>query len=203
MISRAPFSKPAKTTYKMPRHKYKKRFCLRCPVDFRPTTGNQRYCVACTDRERFKDKVVFAGVECWLWQGARFKNGGYGQFREYRKRNSARAHVFAWRLWRGAVPAGLYVLHKCDNPPCVNPNHLFLGTAKDNSDDCGRKGRNGTTRHPEIVRGARNGMAKLTDGAVRAIRKSTSKLRVAAKCYGVSESTISRIRLGKTWRHVA
>lgn len=187
----------------MPRYKYTKRSCFRCAVNFRPTTGNQRYCIGCTDAERFKDKVAFAGTQCWLWKGGRFKNGDYGQFREYRRHNPTRAHVFAWRLWRGPIPVGLWVLHKCDNPPCVNPSHLFLGDNTANMRDCAAKGRNGITRHPEIVRGTRNGMAKLTDGAVRAIRKSTSKLRIAAKRYGVSESTISLIRLGKIWRHVS
>lgn len=91
--------------------------------------------------ERFWLKVAQA-EGCWLWLGAKGRRG-YGYLHRGGKtdRHPIRAHRASWEIHFGAIPAGLWVLHKCDNPPCVNPNHLFLGTRKDNMDDCASKGR--------------------------------------------------------------
>lgn len=92
--------------------------------------------IHCTEREigRFWRKVVKTDT-CWVWRGhvkhARFRFRGTSDY----------AHRFSWRLHRGPVPDGLFVLHHCDNPPCVNPDHLFLGTQSDNMRDRDRKGR--------------------------------------------------------------
>lgn len=76
--------------------------------------------------------------DCWMWTGARMRGeGSYGRFR------NRLAHRVAWELFKGPIPFGLYVLHRCDNPPCVNPEHLFLGTQQDNMDDAHQKGRGG------------------------------------------------------------
>ena len=86
------------------------------------------------------------------------------------------------------------MLHSCDNPRCVNPNHLFLGTQKDNVHDCMDKGR--------LARGERSGMAKLTDAAVRAIRLSSLTQVELGKKYGVGQAQISEVIRRNAWRHV-
>lgn len=78
--------------------------------------------------------------ECWVWHGTSERNG-YGRARYRGKRYSA--HRLSWILHHGTIGKGLWVLHKCDNPACVNPHHLLLGTSKDNTDDMTRKGRDG------------------------------------------------------------
>lgn len=82
------------------------------------------------------------GTRCWEWTGCRVR--GYGQL--FRAPGTPdRTHRISWELAHGAIPPGMYVCHKCDNPPCVNPEHLFVGTSSDNHRDCVAKGR---TRHP-------------------------------------------------------
>lgn len=90
-----------------------------------------------TDEEKFWSKVV-KSEGCWEWQGAKRSNG-YGVI--YKKGKSTQAHRFSWMITSGAIPEGMYVCHKCDNRPCVRPDHLFLGTHTDNMRDCGAKGR--------------------------------------------------------------
>ena len=80
---------------------------------------------------------------CWLWTGTKAASGGYGIFWE--NGNQHRAHRLSWLLTNGAIPKGMVVCHKCDNPPCVNPAHLFIGTMKDNVDDMMSKGRHHST----------------------------------------------------------
>lgn len=92
-----------------------------------------------TSVERFKSKIgLDAKTGCWLWLGSRHPTG-YGQFSI--KFKKMLAHRYAWSLENGPVPEGLYVCHKCDNPPCCNPAHLFIGTQKDNLADMKAKGR--------------------------------------------------------------
>jgi len=77
--------------------------------------------------------------DCWEWRGARKTPGGYGHFRY--KGKTLKAHRFAWEAIYGPIPPGIHILHKCDNPGCVNPGHLFAGNAKDNACDAVSKGR--------------------------------------------------------------
>lgn len=132
------------------------RLCVQCQ---RPLGRKQgQYCSnachgAAIERplsERFWAKVD-RGDGCWEWQGARRKPWNYGVVQTGRWGASCvqRAHRVAWALTYGPIPDGLWVLHRCDNPPCVRPDHLFLGDAFVNMQDCVQKGRHGSQVHPE------------------------------------------------------
>lgn len=142
---------------------------------------------------------------CWLWIGA-YTSQGYGYLWSARrskgkqvKRKICEAHRIAWKLYRGKIPAGLHVLHRCDTRVCVNPAHLFLGTNLINIHDAMAKGR---SKPPPILRGEQNGSAKLTETQVREILQAHESQRKTAKLFGVSRTSIRNIRSRKKWRHV-
>lgn len=136
---------------------------------------------------------------CWIWLGAARGSMGYGSIR-INNRNVV-AHRFSWKIHNGEIPEGLLVCHKCDNVSCVNPDHLFLGTAKDNRQDMFRKGRQ-NCKGPSNLKGDKNPSAKLTAGEAREIRVSTMKINEIASKYNISRSTIFRIRNGKLWKSI-
>jgi hypothetical protein len=119
-----------------------------------------------------------------------------------------KAHRLAYLLDRGSLPRGLYVLHGCDIPGCVRPDHLFVGTAADNSADMAAKGRAPMVRHPELAhgnRGSLNGNSKLTEtqvAEIKARRMAGDTLVSIAERFGVHYTAIQQIVTGKTWRHV-
>lgn len=119
---------------------------------------------------------------------------GYGDF--WLNGDMVLAHRAAYELLVGPIPDGMRVLHRCDNPPCVNPEHLWVGTDADNVADMVRKGRN------RSVRGEAAPRAKLNDAAVRAIRATPERAVTLARRYGVAESTISAVRHRVNWKHV-
>lgn len=165
---------------------------------------------------RFMAKVNITGG-CWLWTG--WSNGvGYGGIRIPKK---IYAHRLSYLMFRGPIADSLCVLHKCDNPPCVRPDHLFLGTKSDNMRDCAAKGRtvgqatpekmargahNGKFTHPEKTpRGENVGTARVTAEDVVAIRSLADRgvhQRVIARFFSISQPTVSQIVIRKTWRHV-
>ena len=133
-------------------------------------------------------------TDCQLWTGAMSKNG-YGAIK--RGGRNLSAHRVAWEVAYGPIPEGLFVLHRCDNPPCVNVSHLFLGTQRENMRDMREKGRSN--------RGERNSHAVLTTAGVRAIREASQSgvdPSALARAYGVNPSQIRRIRNHKAWVHV-
>ena len=159
------------------------------------------------------------GDACWLWTASRNPKG-YGQF-HFRDR-STHSHRVAWELTYGPIPEGMWCLHHCDNPSCVRPDHLFLGTAADNTADMMSKGRHGgevfpaykiagdrhwTRRHPEnILKGEDIGTSRLTEQQVLEIRAKYaagefSKASLARE-YGVVHHTIRSIIARKSWRHI-
>lgn len=142
--------------------------------------------------ERFWAKVDKRGDDdCWEWTSYRNRKGYGGLCRK--GRSNFLAHRAAWEIAYGEIPDGLCVLHRCDNPPCVNPSHLWLGTNADNVADRESKGRN------KIMYGEAHGMAKLTIAQVETIRASSTSLRELAAQFGVSKSLVSQVRRGDIW----
>lgn len=135
--------------------------------------------------------------ECWPWTGSRMNENWHGQWRNQAGEIEP-THRATWRLFCGEIPEGMHVLHKCDNPICVNPDHLFLGTRSDNAKDMWAKKR----ARPKAQHGEGHGCSKLTDEDVRRIRESSTSGVELAEQYGVGKTTISSIRLRKTWRHI-
>jgi len=146
---------------------------------------------------------------CWEWTAAKSKRG-YGMFGVNIR--TVTAHRVSYELWKGPIPSGLLVRHKCDNRGCVNPDHLETGTSQDNSTDMVERGRslkgdkNPSRLHPErVARGEQIGNAKLTYDDVVEIKVllgfgvSGAQL---AKQFGVRTSQISRINTGQRWSHV-
>jgi hypothetical protein len=156
--------------------------------------------------------------ECWEWLGTKI-NSGYGKFL------LGLAHRFAYEYFVGPIPEGLCVLHKCDNPGCVNPNHLFLGTHKDNTQDMYKKGRQGDCRrwgekngnfgkdwsgeknpnfgkHYNSLRfgGEKNNKAKLNWEKVNEIRNSNLTHEELSKKFGVNKQSVRHVKNFVTWK---
>lgn len=145
--------------------------------------------------------VKTKGGACWKWSGYKVPDG-YGilsvQRRYENRRFNVYAHRLSWEIHRGPIPDKLWVLHRCDNPECTNPDHLFLGTPTDNVRDMVRKGRDNRAAKRRI--GEENGVAKLTWDIVRQIRSTNECGSVLAEQFGVSKSCVSQVRTGKSWR---
>jgi hypothetical protein len=134
---------------------------------------------------------------CWIWKGGRTAQG-YGIFKQDKK--PILAHRFSYEIHKGKIPIGMVMCHHCDNPSCVNPEHLFYGTPKDNRQDSLRKNRQ--------ARGEKQGAHKLTEEQVKKIRaiykwhNSQLGLRSLGETFGIHLSTIQRIIKRRTWRHI-
>lgn len=141
-------------------------------------------------------KRVQISESCWLWTGKKLAKYGYLSVRDER---SVKAHRFSYELHYGPIPDGLLVCHHCDNPPCVRPDHLFLGTQADNNRDKMIKGRH-RAAHSET-----HHSAKLTNTQVQEIRilsANGSSRKSVAEIFNVTTGTISHIVTGRNWQHV-
>ena len=154
---------------------------------------------------RFFEKIKKSESGCWEWSGAKTGHG-YGNFCWSTSRPHQvyiGAHVASWLIHRGDVPVGMVVCHSCDNPVCVNPDHLFVGTQHENVRDCILKGRTNYHRGPNAkISGGRHPNAKLTDEQVRSVFSDMRPYGKIAEDLGVSVSTIYVIKNHKGWTHV-
>jgi hypothetical protein len=143
---------------------------------------------------RFVEKTP----DCWKWTGK--KKSGYGAFSKGSKKDGDYlAHRFSWSLHnKQEIPQGMFVMHRCDNPECTNPEHLILGTPKENTQDMIRKGRKKTV----AVAGIGNGKSILDEEKVRFIRSSNLSHAEVGRILGVSPNCVRGVRIGRTWSHV-
>lgn len=142
---------------------------------------------------------------CWLWTGSKDARKGYGRFQlatgSRKIIKCIGSHRMSYIIHFGEIPEGLEVCHRCDNPPCVNPKHLFLGTHAENMHDASVKNR----MNPPDNRGEKSGHAKLTNQIVLEIRKRYGlgeRGYKLAKEYKVSNATISMIVTRRHWAHI-
>jgi hypothetical protein len=157
-------------------------------------------------QDRFWSKVNKNGplileTPCWVWSAGKHAKG-YGFFsienRDYR------AHRISWEIHNGPIPPEQLVLHRCDNPSCVRPDHLFLGDYKANSQDCLSKGRNNP--NPESIAGECNGKAKLVLSQVVEIKKLYAtglySQRELARQFSISQAHVKDLINGRRWKHL-
>lgn len=133
-------------------------------------------------------------TRCWNWTGAR-QEKGYGLISIDGKHE--KAHRVAFQLMVGEIPDGMMVCHRCDNPSCINPFHLFLGSGSDNANDAVLKGRMAALAGEQVQ------SARLTEAEVVMIRSDPRSQSEIAAAYQISQTTVSAIKRRKTWAHVA
>lgn len=185
------------------------KICAHCQREFGQGKKAQRFCSRqcwwdarpSLQRTNFWEKVNKT-EGCWEFGGDRDKHG-YGRVDVF-GRAVVLAHRYSWEVTHGAIPKGMCVLHRCDNPPCVRPDHLFLGTQKDNMQDAALKGR---LRLPDTS-GPNSRTAKLTAEQVVEVRTRYAKvspeltITELARVYDMRRDTMSDILRGKTYKKV-
>ena len=172
------------------------RQCPICGVIFAPGHSRRYECsLNCFLKSRIK--IGKTESDCWIWRGARSR--GYGIV-QIERGQFQRAHRLVYEMLEGAIPAGKILCHRCDNPSCVNPQHMMVGTMADNTADMFSKGRQQDySRNPK---GETHHSAKVTEDAVRAIRASSAPSKMLAAQYGVNVWSIQNIRARRTWKHI-
>lgn len=172
--------------------------CLICKKECPPQ--NKVYCSrTCKsrgyelNRENLFWKKVRKTDTCWFWFGAK-GGGGYGTFG---RKNKVQPHRYSYELHKGKIPEGMWVLHKCDNRKCVNPNHLFLGDLKSNVEDMVKKGRQS--------RGEKRYNTRFKNDDIKNIRKRVAlgeTLSSVARSFGVTLQCVWLIIKRKNWKHI-
>lgn len=193
------------------------KLCAECGNTFQPILGRantSRFCSRKCCSKYHSNKVATTPIierfmkhvrkedQCWIWTGNKH-DYGYGIFRVYDnnlKPIPEFAHRVSLKIFKGIELGNLHACHKCDNPSCVNPEHLFAGTHKDNMTDMAKKNRG--IKEAPWVHGEKHPNSKLTADQVIAIKKDTRKPNAIAVDYGVSDTLIRNILQGKTWAHL-
>lgn len=147
-----------------------------------------------SDLEKLAEKYTVSSNGCWEWKKPR-PDGRANTFLYQGKVQIA--YRAAWKIYNGPIPDNLCVLHHCDNGLCVNPNHLFLGTHKDNYEDMRLKGRSNTAK------GESKKSSKLTEKDIIEIKTSLLSRKELTLKFGVNRQTIADVLEGKTWKHVS
>jgi HNH endonuclease len=184
----------------------KNNHCINCgePCDSRAQT-----CVPCrwaASRIPLHDRLIAkirvdSEMGCWVFTGFCLKNG-YGRIKGSGQQVIL-AHRASWEVFRGTIPDGLLVLHHCDNRPCVNPDHLFLGTVWDNTHDMLAKGRDRHPKEQPSKQGELHHNARLTEAQVLEIRQRKKEpRRVLAEEFGLNRRYVSTLIRGQSWRHL-
>jgi hypothetical protein len=179
--------------------KNKGRFCKECGNSFVGKGVKREFCSTLC-------KLLGSVVKkngCWEWQDA-IGPFGYAETTCYETNKREHAHRVSYRIFKGEIPDGLYVCHHCDNRKCIAPDHLFIGTAKENMQDALKKGR---LEHVKLMmpKGEKNGSSKLKEFEVKEIKKlilEGEKIAVIARKFNVSWTAVDSIKKNKTWRHV-
>lgn len=156
------------------------------------------------DDKWIANRAVEDETGCWVWRGAKTGHGyGVVGWREDGRRRQTTAHRYVWQQIHGPIPQGIVVCHRCDNPPCVRPDHLFLGTQRENLEDMTRKGRR--------VVGEQSHLARLTEDQILEIRRRYQRrapgcrgnsATLAAE-FGIRRDHVLQIVRGERWRHLA
>ena len=144
--------------------------------------------------ELLKSRIIKNKNDCWIWQGF-IKNDGYGTIKH--ESNQWLAHRLSYTIFKGEIPEDMCVCHKCDTPSCINPDHLFLGTNADNSNDMRNKDRQ--------AKGNSIGVSKLTEDNVIEIKKRIQNNEDCAsigRAFNVHRNSILSIKHNKTWKHI-
>lgn len=197
----------------MPRTTGIDRICIQCQKSFKiwPSDLNYIKAIYCSNRcqhewqnqphrvlEKFLSLIeINIETECWEWQGVK-NELSYGIF--CTNKLKIRAHRYAWELFRQPIPSGLFLCHHCDNPACINPDHMFVGTQADNVKDMEKKGRRRNKPQP----GEKNYFAKLNEEQVRTIffYKGHMSAKEMATLFHITTAAIWFIWSGRTWKHL-
>lgn len=186
------------------------RFCshkCRGHTGFRP--GGSLFISEMTEEQKLErlkksfEKHVIRQEGCWGWKGPLAK-GGYPVMSCRPGIGPTKGHRASWLIHNGSLPKDKHVCHKCDNPICTNPEHLWIGTQKQNNDDKIAKSRENNVPPPQ-KRGSENGSSKLKENQVVEIKKllfEGHSMYGIAKEFGVSKTTILRIKKGENWAHI-
>ena len=146
--------------------------------------------------DRFLEKVAVNENDCWIWTAAKYR-GGYGHFRRFLdgKWKMFKAHRYSYEFYKGVIPEGLLICHTCDNPSCVNPNHLFTGTTKENTIDRINKKGQPIFRNPKHNWVTKENVDSIRNDYTLGLKYSELELK-----YNLSKPQISRIVNFKTWK---
>lgn len=188
------------------RYRRKKGIGIKYPCSFCGTkTKRVGFPHFCSDKCRFEAKIDKQENGCWIWKSSK-GNSGYGKF--HIRGKPMLTHRYSYELYKGSIPKGMCICHSCDNKLCVNPDHLWIGTQKDNAQDAKKKGLLPNLKglkKPQSFIGQNHHSSKLKNEDVFRIRQlyreGTSGYRLH-KIYNVTKKCISDILNNKTWKHL-